>query len=119
MEGYRVWTAQNGLQGFSTYYQHKAQTVLTDIDMPELDGFEMMRCIRAINPCARAIYMSGAPERYRRALVAETENFGATILRKPFKGTALLTLVSSSSITPAIHELNQSEESHLEESGTR
>ena len=61
-EGYQVWTARDGLQGYSSYYQHQAETIVTDINMPELDGFEMMRCIRAINPRARAIYMSGAPE---------------------------------------------------------
>lgn len=97
LEGYQVWTASDGLQGSSTYYRHQAQTVLTDIDMPQLDGFEMMRCIRAINPSARVIYMSGSPERYRRTLVAEAQNFGASVLRKPFNKTALLSMVSSSS----------------------
>jgi CheY-like chemotaxis protein len=95
VEGYEVWTAHDGLQGYSSYYQHEAQTVVTDIDMPELDGFEMMRCIRAINPCARAIYMSGAPEQYRRTLVTEAQDFGAGVLRKPFEGIELLKLIPS------------------------
>ena len=95
VDGYEVWTARDGLQGYSSYYQHQAQTVVTDIDMPELDGFEMMRCIRAINPCARAIYMSGAPEQYRRTLVTETQNFGAAVLRKPFEDVDLLKLIQS------------------------
>jgi len=95
VEGYEVWTARDGLQGYSSYYQHQAQTVVTDIDMPELDGFEMMRCIRAINPCARAIYMSGVPEQYRRTLVTEAQNFGAAVLRKPFKGGDLFKLIES------------------------
>jgi CheY-like chemotaxis protein len=95
VEGYEVWTAHDGLQGYSSYYQHQAQTVVTDIDMPELDGFEMMRCIRAINPCARAIYMSGAPEQYRRTLVTEAQDFGAGVLRKPFEGIELLKLIPS------------------------
>jgi CheY-like chemotaxis protein len=95
VDGYEVWTARDGLQGYSSYYQHQAQTVVTDIDMPELDGFEMMRCIRAINPCARAIYMSGAPEQYRRTLVTETQSFGAAVLRKPFNDVHLLKLIQS------------------------
>lgn len=93
--GYQVWTARDGLQGYSSYYQHQAETVVTDIDMPELDGFEMMRCIRAINPRARAIYMSGTPEQYRRTLVSEVQNFGATALRKPFEEIELLKLIQS------------------------
>jgi CheY-like chemotaxis protein len=102
-KGYQVWTARDGIEGYSGYYQHQAQTVVTDIDMPELDGFEMMRCIRSINPSARAIYMSGAPERYRRTLLAETQNFGATVLRKPFEELDLLNLVSAFSTKPAPH----------------
>ena len=93
VEGYEVWTARDGLQGLSSYYQHEAQTVVTDVDMPELDGFEMMRCIRAINPCAKAIYMSGTPEQYRQMLVTEAQNFGAAVLRKPFEDGDLLNLI--------------------------
>jgi CheY-like chemotaxis protein len=94
-EGYHVWTARDGLQGYSNYYKHQAEMVVTDIDMPQLDGFEMMRSIRAINPRARAIYMSGAPEQYRRTLVSEAQNFGATVLRKPFGEMELLKIIQS------------------------
>ncbi len=94
-DGYQVWTAHDGLQGYSSYYQHQAQTVVTDIDMPELDGFEMMRCIRAINPAARVIYISGAPEHYHRTLLKEGQIFGAAVLRKPFAGIELLKLIPS------------------------
>jgi len=94
-DGYQVWTAHDGLQGYSSYYQHQAQTVVTDIDMPELDGFEMMRCIRAIKPAARVIYISGAPEHYHRTLLKEGQIFGAAVLRKPFAGIELLKLIPS------------------------
>ena len=36
-EGFQVATARNGLQGYSSYYAHQAETILTDIDMPELE----------------------------------------------------------------------------------
>ena len=94
-EGFQVATARNGLQGYSSYYAHQAETILTDIDMPELDGFEMMRCIRILNPRVKAIYMSGAPEQYRRTLVSEAQNFGATVLRKPFGEMELLKIIQS------------------------
>ena len=48
----------------ANYYQHQAEAVVTGIDMPELDGFEMVSCIRSINPVVRAIYTTGAPEQY-------------------------------------------------------
>jgi DNA-binding response OmpR family regulator len=83
-EGYQVSTARNGLHGYSIYPKHQAETVLADIEMPGLDGFEMMRCIRGINPSVRTIYMSGASGQHRRTLVTEVQKFGATVLRKPF-----------------------------------
>ncbi|HSF56907.1 MAG TPA: response regulator [Candidatus Binatia bacterium] len=95
-KGYEVWTAGNGLDGFASYRQHQAETVVTDIDMPELDGFEMVRCIRVINPLVRTIYTSGAPEQYRGTLANEAQNFGAAVLRKPFAEMDLLKLISSS-----------------------
>jgi CheY-like chemotaxis protein len=98
-EGYEVWTAGNGLDGYASYYQHQVETVVTDIDMPELDGFEMVRCIRAINPAVGTIYTSGAPEHYHGTLVTEAQKFGATVPRKPF---ALIDLVKL--IPPSIRE---------------
>jgi CheY-like chemotaxis protein len=95
-KGYEIWTARNGLDGYANYYQHQADTVVTDIDMPELDGFEMVHCIRSINPVVRAIYTSGAPEQYRGTLTNETQQFGALVLRKPFADVDLLKLIPSS-----------------------
>src|SRR5918994_5505374 len=78
-EGYQVWTARNGLDGYSSYCRYQTAIVVTDIEMPELDGFEMMRCIRAINPSVNTIYMSGAAEQHRETLLAEAQKFGAAV----------------------------------------
>jgi len=92
---YDVWIARNGLDGYSIYHQNQVETVLADIEMPELDGFEMMRRIRAINSSVRTIYMSGAPAQHRRTLLTEVQSFGADVLRKPFDPIDLLRLISS------------------------
>jgi CheY-like chemotaxis protein len=104
--GYEVWTAYNGMDGYSRYYQHQAATVVTDIDMPGLDGFEMMHYIRFINPSTKAIYISGAPERYQQTLISEGQKFGAVVLRKPFKGQDLLSAILPSEC--AMTELSSS-----------
>ena len=96
-EGHQVWTARNGLDGYLSYYRYQTAMVVTDIEMPELDGFEMMRCIRVINSCVNTIYMSGAAEQYRQSLLAEAQQFGAAVLRKPFAAIHLLNLIGFSS----------------------
>lgn len=89
-EGFEVRTASNGLNGYSSYFREPTDWVVTDIQMPELDGVEMMRCIRSVNPNVRAVYMSGATIKYQAALDRERKEFAAKVLVKPFSRDALL-----------------------------
>jgi two-component system, chemotaxis family, sensor kinase CheA len=46
--GYRVVTARDGREGLATLLgDEEIELVLTDIEMPEMDGFELTRAIRA------------------------------------------------------------------------
>jgi CheY-like chemotaxis protein len=92
--GYEVQTADDGLHGYLRYLEQQPEIVLTDIQMPELDGLEMMRCIRAINPNVKAIYISAAISRYREALLSEGKEYGALVLNKPFSRNDLLDLMN-------------------------
>ncbi|HUC99335.1 MAG TPA: response regulator [Candidatus Polarisedimenticolaceae bacterium] len=92
--GYEVQTADDGLHGYLRYLDQQPEIVLTDIQMPELDGLEMMRCIRSINPNVKAIYISGAISQYQEALRTEGEEYGALVLNKPFSRKDLLVSVS-------------------------
>ena len=94
-EGYEVWTAHDGVQGYSTYCKSQPEVVVTDIEMPRLDGIGMMTCIRTINPAVKTIYISGAAAEHRLALTIEAQEFGAPVLRKPFMMMDLLDLLSS------------------------
>ena len=88
--GFEVQTADDGLHGYLRYLDQQPENVLTDIQMPELDGLEMIRCIRAINPNVKAIYISGAISQYREALISEGKEYGALVLNKPFSRNDLL-----------------------------
>jgi len=92
--GFEVWAAYDGLQGFTSYLAHPTQFVITDIQMPELNGIEMMRCIRAINPDVKTIYVSGGAERFHEDLEMEEQGFAAILLRKPFASQDLIRLIS-------------------------
>jgi CheY-like chemotaxis protein len=94
-QGYEVFTAQNGLQGCGQYFKHPTDFVLTDIEMPEMDGFEMMRCIRSLNPRVRAIFASGALERFKQDVESERREHDAKVLLKPFSTWAIIELVNA------------------------
>ncbi|MFO1180288.1 Hpt domain-containing protein [Ottowia sp.] len=46
-EGYRVALAADGLQGLERLQQERPAVVLSDIEMPRMDGFDFLRNIRA------------------------------------------------------------------------
>ena len=89
-DGFIVRTATNGLHGYSSYFREPTDWVVTDIQMPELDCVEMMRCIRAVNPNVRAVYMTGAMIKYQDALERERKEFAAKVIDKPFSPDVLL-----------------------------
>lgn len=45
-----IYVAADGEQGLALFNEHHPQLILTDIAMPKLDGIEMVKRIRAINP---------------------------------------------------------------------
>jgi len=46
-EGYRVTLANDGVQAMEKLREEKPSVVLSDIEMPRMDGFELVRAIRA------------------------------------------------------------------------
>lgn len=53
--GYTIYAAENGRRGLELYKEHTPELVITDINMPEMDGIEMAREIRLIS--AEATYI--------------------------------------------------------------
>ncbi|PJB14998.1 MAG: hypothetical protein CO118_05590 [Flavobacteriales bacterium CG_4_9_14_3_um_filter_32_8] len=45
LSGYQVSTANNGKEGYSSIIKHHPALVLCDVNMPELDGFELLGAI--------------------------------------------------------------------------
>jgi DNA-binding response OmpR family regulator len=95
-EGYEVRSAKDGMDGYSTYLLFNPDIVLTDIQMPEKNGLELIREIRCHDPDVRTIYMSGDLSRYGRPLEEEKEKYHARVLEKPFSRHELISLVSRS-----------------------
>jgi len=89
-EGFEVQTAHDGVDGCCTYFRNPTDWVVSDIQMPRLDGLGMMQCIRTRNPRVKTIYMSGEVEKFRSALQQEAQEFGAKVLPKPFSRARLI-----------------------------
>jgi len=51
----KLYAADNGAVGLELYREHEPEIVMTDINMPVMDGIRMSREIKAINPEARII----------------------------------------------------------------
>lgn len=45
-QGYQVFTAKNGLDGFNQAKEHKPHLIILDVMMPEMDGIETCELIR-------------------------------------------------------------------------
>lgn len=95
-EGYEVRSAKDGMDGYSTYLLFNPDIVLTDIQMPEKNGLELIRDIRCHDPDVRTIYMSGDLSQYGSPLKEEKEKYHVGVLEKPFSRHELISLVSRS-----------------------
>lgn len=56
--GYRVWVAENGREGMRVYYEMHPDIVITDMVMPDLDGFATIKLLRQHSPVLPIIAMS-------------------------------------------------------------
>jgi len=69
---YEVLTAYRGKEALALFQQHRPQITLLDLVMPEMDGIEVLRHIREIDPHASVIILTGraaqASEQAARAL---------------------------------------------------
>jgi CheY-like chemotaxis protein len=92
--GYNVVTAEDGADGVARYAQHRdtIRLVISDSDMPILNGAAMVQSIRRMNPDVRVIAASGLSEN-RAPESRQTE--AVLQLPKPFTAIQLLTAVRS------------------------
>ena len=82
-DGYNVLQAANGMQGVESAIQHEPDLIITDIDMPVMNGVEATRKIRLqLGLSVPIIAISSHPTEYMRSHAIEA---GCTeYLDKPF-----------------------------------
>jgi DNA-binding response OmpR family regulator len=90
-EGHTVRACADGRASRDAGVVGDADVVVTDLMMPACDGLEVVANIRALNPRARIIAMSGGGRTVTMDLLPVAQEFGASrILRKPFMPDAFL-----------------------------
>ena len=82
MYGLNVFKADNGLDGWKIFQNKPVEIVLTDIQMPGLDGIELSKRIRNQSPHTKIALMTGGQtDAAEELLKDETVNYFFT---KPF-----------------------------------
>lgn len=79
--GCTVYTADNGREGLEVFKKQNPPLVVTDINMPVMDGLEMAREIRALNPDTSFLVLTAyGDEKFQKSF---REVGFCSFLRKP------------------------------------
>jgi diguanylate cyclase (GGDEF)-like protein len=89
-EGYRVITAANGVEALERLETENVQIALSDIMMPKMDGFELIKRMRG-NPALKSIYLILITARIQEGDRVRGLDLGADdYITKPFSFSELL-----------------------------
>lgn len=89
--GHEVDIASNGVEALDRLRDERYDLVLTDVVMPEMDGFELLREVKSRHPDVKVIVLTGFA---RRQSISDFLLYGADdYLSKPFQVPELLTSV--------------------------
>jgi DNA-binding NtrC family response regulator len=97
---YQVHTFDDPRRALEFLSRHHADIVISDIDMPEISGLELMRQIKAIQPEAARVIVSGVTS-IDAAVRAINEGSVQRFLRKPFEPPELREVVAALVAVPA------------------
>jgi len=86
--GFRPLTAQSGSEALELLEKVKVQAVVSDINMPDMDGLQLLKKIKELYPHLPVIMITGRPGVYDRRDVMAAGADGYII--KPFKNTDVL-----------------------------
>jgi putative two-component system response regulator len=61
-EGYSCVTANNGREALTHFYKNAFSLIISDIKMPEMDGIELLKKVKGLNPNMLVIMVTAYPE---------------------------------------------------------
>lgn len=90
--GYGYILASSGAEAIREFKEHSPHVVISDIKMPNMDGFELVERIRNINPTTGFVLASGFYPNITHDMANEVFNV-STFLSKPFGEKELLSAI--------------------------
>lgn len=90
----QVDLANNGKEGIALYKEVKHDIIITDIIMPQKEGFETISELKKLNEDVKIIAISGGSRNGMGSYLPIAEDLGAkAILYKPFDDTELFSTI--------------------------
>ena len=81
--GYEIIEAENGAIAWEMWKKHKCDILVTDINMPDMNGIQLLQQIKEVDKAFPVIVVTGVAAETAKSQAIE---FGADVfLAKPFK----------------------------------
>ena len=104
-EGYEVHTAGGGSEGLALYEKVKPQLVFLDVKMAGIDGLEVLKRLRVLDPVATVVMISGHAT--IQTAVEATQLGAYDILEKPLDTDRVLVLLRNALTQRDLSEENE------------
>jgi DNA-binding response OmpR family regulator len=93
--GHEVSEARHGKEGIALYVRENPDLVITDVVMPEKDGFETIMELRRRHGAKKIIAMSGGGHLSASEYLSTARQMGASrIVAKPFSNETIIAAVT-------------------------
>jgi putative two-component system response regulator len=113
-EGYKIFPAVNGKQALDLFHTVHPDLVVSDVMMPEMDGYEMLQAVRLM-PAGVTVPFLFLSARTERSDVSRARSLGADdYLFKPFDAPELVNAVRSRLERRRVVELFDTRAAHLQ-----
>ncbi len=113
-EGYKIYPAVNGKQALDLFTSVRPDMVVSDIMMPEMDGYQMLEAVRLL-PAGVTVPFLFLSARTERADVSRARQLGVDdYLFKPFDAPELLEAVRTRLDRRRVVELFDTRAAHLQ-----
>jgi FixJ family two-component response regulator len=89
---YRVRLFASGAELVEAGCLAEIDCLVSDVDMPGMDGFELLRAVHSLRPGLPLVLITGYPETIKRLPAQHVGN--PRVFTKPFRGPELLAAIS-------------------------